>query len=71
MVDPIQLYLNRILDVEYPASTVVAMNYIDYFGERYIQIEREDGHRDATIPIFDFDTFDDIRIRILSHPAYY
>lgn len=71
MIHPIQLLLNQILDYEHPTYSVSAMNYIDCLGERFIQVERKSGHMDAIIPLYENDTEQDIRERVIAHPAYY
>lgn len=71
MVHPIQLFLNQVLDSGQKKRSVSGLNYIDYYGERFVHMERKMGFADVSIPVFDTDTCEDIKRRIESHPAYY
>ena len=71
MRNQVQIFLNNMLDSGQKKRSVSGLNYIDYYGERFVHIERKMGFADVSIPVFDSDTCDDIRRRIESHPAYY
>lgn len=71
MTSPVQIFLNNMLDSGQKKRSVSGLNYFDYYGERFVHMERKMGFADVSIPVFDSDTFEDIRRRIESHPAYY
>ena len=71
MRNQVQIFLNNMLDSGQKKRSVSGLNYVDYYGERFVHIERKMGFADVSIPVFDSDTCDDIRRRIESHPAYY
>lgn len=71
MTSQVQIFLNNMLDSGEKKKSVSGLNYIDYFGEQFVHIERKMGFADVSIPVFSTDTYDDIRKRIESHPAYY
>lgn len=71
MAHPIQMFLNGLIDSGQKKRSVSGLNYFDYYGERFVHVERKMGFADTVIPINDGDTYEDIRQRIESHPAYY
>lgn len=71
MIHPVQLFLNSMLDSGQKKRSVSGLNYFDYYGERFVHVERKMGFADTVIPINAGDTYEDIRQRIESHPAYY
>ena len=71
MVHPIQIFLNGMLDSGQRKRTVTALNSFDYYGEKFILIERRTGFRDVIVELSDFDTYEDIRQKIENHVAYY
>ena len=71
MINQVQLFLNNMLDSGEKKRTVTALNYFDYYGEKFIQIERRMGFQNVIVELSDFDSYEDIRQKVENHVAYY